>query len=169
MSGFDVYDPGEFFEKFVEPTYRDYLAAPLEDYRVKNAAAQFDILAERMWRWWSERDPSKVRNIQSAWAYREMLSREYCPDFEIVWGMHDAHKHVELTRGHRIVSSARQSGKAHIGGAFDEGAFDDGAFDCGIETFVVRLPGGESRDLAEVFANVHAMWDRILGREDAAI
>lgn len=163
MSDFRVYEPKEFFEKFVEPTYQDYLAAPLQHHRVKNAAAQLDTLAERMWHWWQGRDPSKVRTTRSPRAYRELLAREYCPDFEIVWGLHDAHKHVELTRVARAIISAGQSGLTYMGGAFDPEAFDPKAFDCGVETFVAKLPNGEVRNLAEVFANVRAMWVGILG------
>lgn len=162
MSDFRVYDPNEFFQKFVEPTYQDYLAEPLQHHRVKNAAAQLDTLAERMWNWWQERDALKIRNVASPRAYRELLAREGCPDFQIVWDLHDAHKHVELTRGARIVTSASQSGLTFVGGAFDPDAFDPEAFDCGVETFLVRLPDGAKRNLAEVFSNVHSMWQHLL-------
>lgn len=162
MSDFRIYSPEEFFQTIVEPSYQDYLAAPFQHHRVKNAAAQLDTLAERMWQWWCETDVSKIQGTASPRAYRELLAKQVCPDFQIVWDLHDAHKHVELTRGARIITSASQSGLTFVGGAFDPEVFDPAAFDCGVETFIVRLPNGTDRNLAEVFANVRDMWQNIL-------
>jgi hypothetical protein len=71
---------------------------------------------------------------------------------------------MTLVRGARMITSANQSGLTYVGGAFDLEVFDPAAFDCGVETFAVRLPGGNVRSLAEIFANVHAMWQSILTR-----
>ncbi len=103
MSDFRTYDPVEFFTRLVAPTYKEYLAEPLLRHRVKNAVAQLDTMAERMWHWWHERDPARVAHSRSARRYREYLVASVCPDFQLVWDLHDSHKHVELTRGERIV------------------------------------------------------------------
>ena len=158
MTDFRAYEPKEFFEKIVKPTYEEYLAEPLKHHRVKNAVAQLDTMAERMWHWWHPREPGRVGNALSPRKYRQYLSAAECSDFQIVWDLHDNHKHVEISRQDRIVTSAAQSGVERKGGAFDPGAFQNDAFDVGVEKFVVKLDDGQERDLSEVLENVAIMW-----------
>jgi hypothetical protein len=161
MSDFRTYEPKEFFEKLVRPTYDEYLADPLMHHRVKNAVAQLDIMAERSWHWWSKVDPQRIAFTGSPRAYRQYLVDTECPDYQFVWDIHDGHKHVELSRHNRKVTSSSQTGVAFVDGAFCADAFQQEAFDVGTGTFLVKLDDGSERELASILASVYEMWVRI--------
>jgi len=151
--------PVDFFTNFVKRAYDEWKASPLDEYRAKIAVQQADVMAERMWKYWRTRDPAKVSGAQSAQQYREHLTKNECPDFGLVWDAHDAHKHVELDRKGRRVTSSDQTGTQSLG--FGEGAFGEGPFSGGTQ-LVVTTDAGQERELSLILGNVTEMWQRLL-------
>ena len=157
-----TYDPRKFFEVFVGAAYKEYLADPLSHLRVKTVVSNADTLAERMWVSLNGSDPTRIANAKSPRAYREYLVQKECSDFQIVWDMHDGHKHVELSRRNRQVTSSSQSGVASEGGALGSAPLGAAPLGGTIDRFIVRLDNGIERELADVLKNVIEMWVRLL-------
>jgi hypothetical protein len=157
----EIYDLNKFYSEFVRRAYDEFLTSPTDQYRVKMAALQADTMAERVWDFFKDRDRSKIGNVTSAKNYRELLVSKECPDFQLVWDVHDGHKHVQLSRPGRQVSSAAQTGIRTRRGAFQPNAFGKG-FDTGWTKAIVRLDDGTERVFSDVLRNVIEMWERLL-------
>lgn len=153
--------PRDFFETMVKPPYQAWLADPLTEWKAKAAVQAADILAERVFVFWHARDASKIHGASSVRKYREHLRDNVCPDFGLVWDIHDGHKHVEITRKGRSVSTATQTGVGRLG--FGQGRFGEGTFGGG-DQMVVELDDGTKRAVSAVIANVMAMWETELQR-----
>ena len=155
--------PPRFFELFVLRAYKDWLASPADQYLAKMAVTQADVMAERVWDYFHASDPSMISNAKSARAFRTHLVANECPNFQLVWDVHDAHKHVHLTtRSDRQVSSSEQTRKSRIGGALGSAPFGAAPIGSSIEEIVISLDDGTSRRLSTVLNDVIAMWDRIV-------
>lgn len=154
-------DPAIFFRDFVRRAYDEHLQSPLDEYRAKSAVQEIDNMAERMWHYWSKRDPSKVYNTASASGYREYLRANVCQDFGLVWDVHDAHKHVELTRRieHRKVTTHKQTGADKAG--WSDASWAEQPWSGG-DMLTIRLDGGEKRSLGVVLKNAIEMWEQLL-------
>ncbi len=87
--------PRIFFETMVRPPYDTWLADPLTEWKAKAAVANADTMAERTFHYWDTIDSTKIAGAQSARDYRDHL-RARCPDFGLVWDIHDGHKHYKL-------------------------------------------------------------------------
>jgi hypothetical protein len=159
---FSIFDPRRFFNEFVCRAYKDHLSDPADRYYIEVAIHQANVLAERVWATFDGRAPEKTAASNSASAYRKHLVKNECSDFQLVWDLDDGHKHVELDRKNRMVTSAAQAGIQQVGGAFDADAFDPDIFDTGKLELVVRLDDGSERLVSEVLANVVEMWGRLL-------
>src|SRR5690348_3457557 len=131
---FRTYSPKEYFSVFVDRSFKEYLEAPLDHYRVKMAVTNADVMAERMWQWWHQKDPTRIENAKSAREYRQLLVKRE-PNFQLVWDIHDGQKHVELKRKGRKVTSTAQTGVGMRGGAYQQNAFQNDAFQGGKPTF----------------------------------
>ena len=158
---FGVFEPKRFYVEFVRRSFEEFQESPLDVYRVKMAVIQSDTMAERAWHHFREDSPEKIGHAASARAYRRYLAENECADFQVVWDVHDGHKHVELERRPRIVTSASQSGMRQTGEAFDSRAFSED-FDVGVSEAIVILDDGTERKFSEVLANVVGMWGRLV-------
>jgi len=147
----------EFLDRVVRPTVDDWLRNPLDERLAKQAANELNNLAERVFRHWPAGAPD-VYGAVTIGEYRRKLVEHAASDFQLVWDIADAHKHVELHRPSRQVSRDDQTTPGCLG--FGEGGFGVGAFD-GPE-LVVRLDDGSRRALSGVISNVLAMWERIV-------
>lgn len=151
--------PRSFFEDIVKPSYQDWLTEPLREHRAKSAVSQADNMAERMFVYFRE-NPIKVYNAARVYEYRKALVVNECEDFQIVWDIHDAHKHFRLNRPQRSVTNSDQTGVGQIGFGMCLGeAFGGG------ECIVVELDNGSLRSLKTVMSNVISMWETLLTRE----
>ncbi len=159
---FEVYDPKEFFERFVRTTYKEYLGDSLNEVRVKTVVHQMNVLAERIFVSLNASDPGKINNTQSARAYRRYLVEQGCADFQIVWDMDDGHKHVVLERSGRQVSSAAQSGVRPDGGAIGSMALGEAPLGGTTDEFIVVIDDGSVKRLREILGNVFTMWEGII-------
>jgi len=159
--GLGVINPKVFFNDFVCRAYGEFLKDPASEYRAKQAVTEANNMAERVWHWFRDSDDSKVCYAEGPTKYREGLATNVCPDFQLVWDIADGHKHVTLNRRwFRLVTSANQT-EARSGG-FDPAAFGE-SFDT--PRIVITLDDGTERLLAEVLAQVMAMWEDIVTKQ----
>jgi hypothetical protein len=158
---FEIYDPKTFYKAFVRRAYDEFLAAPADLYRVKIAVIQADTMAERYWHYFRETDWSVVGNTKSPREFRQYLSGSVCSDIQIVWDVHDGHKHVELRKQARKVTSAAQSGLQKVEGAFQKDAFSN-AFQVESIDAIVTLDDGTDRKFSDVLKNVIELWETVL-------
>ncbi len=152
-------DPRDFFEKMVRPSYEDWLSDPLTEWKAKAATSYADDMAERMFVHWSKTDPARIAGAKSAREYRTHLRRNICPDFGLVWDVHDSLKHFTLDRGNRQVTKAAQTGVSQIG--YGQGNYGEGVFG-GADQIVIELDDRSRRALSGVMENVVAMWGKLL-------
>jgi hypothetical protein len=150
--------PRDFFEKIVKPSYQAWLSDPVTEWKAKAAASNADTMAERTFVYWDGRDQTQLAGAASARQYRNHL-KGVCPDFGLVWDVHDGHKHFKLDRPNREITSATQTGVGRMG--YGEGDFGEGAYG-GADQIVIDLDNGSKRTLAGVMRAVMAMWENQL-------
>jgi hypothetical protein len=160
---FPVYDPREFFEKFVVRSYQQFLRNELEPLYVKTAVHQANVMAERVWSFYATSAPEKLSNAVSAGGYCRHLVANECADFQLIWDIDDGHKHVTLGRPGRRVSGAAQTGIS-VRAALGELVVGEAPLAGEVKEYVIVLDDGSVRNLAEVLANVMAMWKSVLAR-----
>ena len=90
--------PREFFENHVRRNYDAWMADPLQEHLAKNAVAEANNMAARVFHYWKEVDRARVFGANNEGEYRSELAARKCGDFAIVRDVADAHKHVELVR-----------------------------------------------------------------------
>jgi hypothetical protein len=152
-------NPRDFFENSVKPSYQTWLSDPLTEWKAKTAISNADIMAERIWKYWIEKDQTRLAGAKTASRYRIYLRENVCPDFGLVWDLHDGHKHVTLDRANRQVTSAAQTGVARMG--YGQGGYGQGIYG-GSDQIVIDLDDGSKRFLSEVMQNVMEMWSKLL-------
>ncbi len=153
--------PRSFFDNHVKPNYDEWLAHPLSEWRAKNAIAEANNMAERMFHYWRDRYRTKVYLASGPACYRRALVANCCPDFQLVWDIADGHKHVELERKPRKVSAANQTGVGTLG--YGEAGYGEGTYG-GVEQLIVTLDDGTKRPLSAIMKNVMAMWKCVLAQ-----
>ena len=119
--------PRVFYEEIVKPSYSEFVARPTVEWICKAAVSNADTLAERMFHFWSlviktttpanndaiTQARSAILSFRNVSQYRRHLTT-ICPDFQLVWDIHDARKHYELGRPNRAVTHANQTGKVPL-------------------------------------------------------
>jgi len=147
--------PHEFLEQFVRPSVDAWRRDHLNIRLAKQAISELNNMAERMFHYWGVSAP-QVYNAKTAREYRRWLAEQECGDFQLVWDIADAHKHVELDRRSRAVTHDAQTSPGRLG--FGEGLFGEGIFG-GAEQLVVRLDDGTRRAILGVIGRVLQMWE----------
>jgi hypothetical protein len=161
---FGIDEPKTFFDKFVRQAYQEYLLDPLNPLRVKTAVHQLNVVAERMFASYQDKEPAKILGAATPADYRRRLVAKECADFQLVWDVDDGHKHVRLDRGDRKVSGAAQTGVRRRGGALGSMALGEAPLGGTTDAYVVVLDDGQERELCEVLANVMKMWERVVSK-----
>ncbi len=151
--------PRNFFENHVKPNYEEWLADPLDERHAKNTVSDANIMAERVFHYWKDRDPTRVYSAKRPRPYRKALVAKECDDFQLVWDVADGHKHVELDRNPRHVTRRGQTGVGILG--YGETRYGEGIYG-GAKQLVVTLDDGTKRPLSAIMKNVMVMWGRIL-------
>jgi hypothetical protein len=72
------------------------VADPLTEWKAKAATSNADTMAERLFVYWDSKDQSQVAGAKIVRQYRTHLRENVCPDFGLVWDVHDGHKHMTL-------------------------------------------------------------------------
>lgn len=151
--------PRRFFDNHVKPNYEQWLADPLNERLAKNAVADANNIAARVFHHWRDLDPSQVNDTADEGHYRSELAARECPDFGLVRDVADAHKHVTLHRPNRRVTGANQTGVGAT--AWGEAGWGEGVSGGGPQ-LVVTLDDGTKRPLTAIMANFMEMWERLL-------
>jgi hypothetical protein len=152
-------NPRDFFENIVKPSYEAWLADHLREWKAKAATSNADTMAERIFVYWNNRDQTHVAGARNPREYRTHLRTNVCPDFGLVWDVHDGHKHATLNRPNRQVTNAGQTGVRHM--TYGQVAYNEGVYGGGAE-IVIGLDNGSRRELRLVMQNVMAMWEKLL-------
>ncbi len=103
--------PRQFFDNHAKPNYEDWLANLTDERLAKNAVADANNMAERVFRYWRGRDPAQIYGAGTPKEYREQLANRECQDFGLIWDVADAHKHIELNRPSRRITHSDQTKK----------------------------------------------------------
>ena len=172
--GRDIH-PRVFYDEIVQPSYKEFVAHPTTEWICKAAVSNADTMAERMFYFWefiikkdtaADKDAKDharhaIHGFTSARQYREHLATKVCPDFQLVWDIHDAHKHYELGRPNRAVTHADQTGT--VPQVWNRAELPSKeAFDT--EAIYVTRDDGVSVPVLSVLSNVMAMWEAELAR-----
>ena len=104
--------PREFLEEMVGPTVAAWRADHLNARLAKQAANELNNMVDRMLNHWGG-GAAEVYNAGTPAEYRRKLVTDVCPDFQLVWDIADAHKHVELGRPDRSVTRDDQTAPGH--------------------------------------------------------
>jgi hypothetical protein len=106
----------------------------------------------------TERPAGSVLTASPSLTFTGTRRTNVCPDFGLVWDVHDGHKHATLNRPNRQVTNAGQTGVRHMtyGQVYNEGVYGGGT------EIVIRLDNGSKRELRLVMQNVMAMWEKLL-------
>jgi hypothetical protein len=70
---FGIAEPEKFFQDFVRKAYDEYLADQLSPLRVKTAVHQLNVFAERMLKFYVDKEPERVAGAANPTAYRRHL------------------------------------------------------------------------------------------------
>ena len=148
--------PRPFFDQILKPSYQACLADPLSEWKAKAAVSNAEIMAERVFVYWRGHDQTKIAGADTVRKYRTYVVEHLCPDFGLIWDIHDGHKHVSLGRAPRRVTRSDQTGVSRMG--FGEGGFGEGFYG-GAEEIIVTLDDGSRRALSAVMERGVAMWE----------
>jgi hypothetical protein len=69
---------------FVIRSFEEFRAKPHDEYLAKFAAGHANVMAERIWHYYKDRDPARVFAAPTAGEYREALVKMECDDFGVV-------------------------------------------------------------------------------------
>ena len=151
--------PRNFFDQHVLPNYDEWLAQPLDERRARNAVAEANNMAARVYLHWKDTDRARVFDANSESEYRDALATCECEDFALVRDVADAHKHLTLDRRSRRVSQASQTGVGSLG--WGQARWGEGVWGGGPQ-LVVTLDDSTKRPLTAIMRNVMEMWERLL-------
>jgi hypothetical protein len=174
-----VIHPRIFYNEIVQPSYQAFIATPTLEWICKAAVSNADTMAERMFYFWQfiiKKDPSSDEDaIEAARSailgfthvrqYREHLTT-ICPDFQLVWDIHDAHKHYELGRPNRALTHADQTGTVPMVWNRMRFPWSRATTPSWTDTEVIFVTrdDGQVAPVLNVLSNVMAMWDDELAR-----
>jgi hypothetical protein len=144
----------------VRPSVNAFRRDPLDIRLAKHAISELNNMAERVFCHWGA-DGQEVFNAKNVREYRTWLAEQECGDFQLVWDIADAHKHVELGRPGRAVTHDAQTSPGKLG--YGEALYGEGIYG-GAEQLVVQLDDGSRRALIGVIGRVVQMWEYILAR-----
>ncbi len=161
-----IQSPREYFETYVLPSYFDYLAKPDDLRLAMNVATCAYSLSEWIWKTYSTIDSKRVFQQKSLKDFRTFLNVNECldflskkseNDFHILADIVDGYKHLHLTHGKGLVSSA----PAVSAGPSRYGEFRWGEGTWGHNNVRVQLDQGTPRVFSSIIRNVIEMWQRL--------
>ena len=152
--------PRDFFESIVKPAYADWESNRQVEWTAKAAIGGMNDMAERVFHYWKTRDVTKVYSAAKSRTYRKALAVNECADFQLVWDITDAHKHIEIDRKPRQVTRSDQTGSQPFVWSGDH--YSGGDVYYGGAELVVTLDDGTQRPLSAIMKNVMNMWERLL-------
>lgn len=154
-----------FFDSFLKPNYDEWLNDHCDLRRAMNATLSANHMAD-----WYFKDlkclkklPLSISNVRE---FRDDLVTNICADFKIIRDVADAHKHFELSRPSRNVTTAKQTTAGSLGwgeGGWGEGGWGEGVWGGGPQ-LIIKLDNGQKRAFSAPMMNVFKMWEDLLPR-----
>lgn len=148
----------KFFDTHVVPSVDEFQRNPLDIRLAMNAAVALNQLADHFWHHYRVSNPGRVFQAATPGVFRDQLSARY-PDFTVVRDVAEAHKHVELSRGSRVITRADQTGEGST--AYGEGGFGTGPWNGG-PSLIANRNNGERVHLSHAVETVFEMWKSLL-------
>lgn len=147
-----------FFENDVEPTVAAWRASPTDLRLAKHAAISLNQLADYFFHDFRNDAPNRVFGKASVSGFRRELGVRF-PSFALIRDVAEAHKHVELNRDDRVLTSADQTAVGSLG--YGEAEFGIGTYG-GAPEVVIELDSGGRRHFSGAVADVESMWKSLL-------
>ena len=155
-------EPRYFFDTYLVPNYENWKSAPQDIRLAMNAAVSANQLADWCVIYWNKKgDAAKVNNCTPSrvGAYRDSLATNECRDFSIIRDVAECHKHLEIDRTARKISSAYQTAHGSLG--WGQGGYGEGVYGGGPQ-LVIHFDDGTKRAFSAPLKNVFEMWCRLL-------
>jgi len=151
--------PRSFYLEFVQPNYQDYLQSPENVRRGINACVSAFQLADIMYAFYKQNDPSKLTEWNSKQDFLINLRRRE-PLFATVQSVATAYKHLYPTASHYVIDSP--------GDLFGLELPKDGpdlSSDTGTDVFVKQRDGSRVSLKNALEAVVNKLWPSVLPSE----
>lgn len=148
-----------FFIKHVQPNMSAWVAQSTDERLAMNAVLSLYHLADHFWHSFSTSDPNRLLQSNSSGQYRSALAKQE-PDFAILRDVAEAHKHMELSRKIRTLSSSSQTTAGSTG--YGEASYGTGPYGGG-PSIVVTLDNGSKHHVSYIARKVLEMWESKLG------
>lgn len=149
----------EFFDTHVTPAYGEWINDPINIRLAMSAVVALNQMADYLWHAYSNVEPNLVLSAASPGAFRAELARRHV-HFAIIRDVAEAHKHVTLDRGSRVLTEADQTAVGATG--WGEADFGTGPYGGG-PSVVVELDDGTKHHLSHSAKEVLQLWLSILG------
>jgi hypothetical protein len=147
-----------FFEGDVEPTVSAWRASPTDLRLAKHAAISLNHLVDYFFHDFHNVAPHRVFNKKNLIGFRRELCVRF-PNFALIRDVAEAHKHVELNRTDRVLTSTNQTTVGNLG--YGEAEFGIGTYGGGPEV-VVELDSRVRRHVSAAVGDVESMWESLL-------
>lgn len=149
----------QFLDEFVLASMAAFEADPTSELKAKNAVHWVNVMAERYWHEFQQIEPARVYHAPSPSAFRRELVQRECSDFQLVWDIDDASKHVCIGRAGRHVTNHNQS----AAGDFTWGLapYGDWGWFSNDPQVVVALDDGTQRSVLTLVHRSVEMWVRL--------
>ena len=147
-----------FYSLHVMPNVAEFRASLLDLRRAMNAAMVIDHMADHYWEAFKG-DPTRVYASASLGAFRKELAKE-CPEWACLRSVAEAHKHVQLDRKNRLVTSASQTSSQTIG--YGLAPYGTGPFNG--ESLTVQLDDGSWQHISHIVEQSVSFWEKLLGQ-----
>lgn len=147
-----------YFETHVEPNLAVWSAQPTDIRLAMNAVVSLYHMADHFWHAYGSVDSIRVFGTPSAGEFRKELAVQN-NHFAILRDVAEAHKHMELGRGTRVLTKSTQTAVGATG--FGEAGFGTGPFGGG-PSIVVKLNDNSKQHLSYLAKEVKALWITML-------
>jgi hypothetical protein len=137
---------------------QDFEQNPLDMRLAMNAAVALNQLADYFWQTFNSTDPARVYGAPSVRGLRDALVAR-CPEFAVVRDVAEAHKHMKLDRGARVLTRADQTAQGST--AFGEAGYGTGPWGGG-PSVVVELDTRERVHFSHAARVVLEQWKAML-------
>jgi hypothetical protein len=147
----------DFFASDVLPSVERWRADETDLGLARLAAVNLNQMADHYFHSFPAGD-AKLLGAVSVGAFRSELRRR-CPSFALIHDVADAHKHVQLDRSSRQVTSTDQTSVRPLG--YGEAEYGGGRYG-GSPEIVVELDSGVKRHFSMLVNDAAAMWEKLL-------
>jgi hypothetical protein len=148
----------EFFEIHAKPNFEEWEKSPLDIRLAMNAVVSLFHMADHFWNAYEADSSALVFNTKILSKFRsELASRN--PDFQVLDGIANSHKHMKLNRANHVITNASQTSIGTTG--FGTSNWGSGPYG-GDRAIVVLLNDNSTRHVSDLLCNVKSMWDTML-------